>query len=181
MPLSMSPQFSPSLSSSRATISSRHRVAQRVHHRGQVDVLGRRVERLTLLDSFWTSVSGIVHGLALARAEGIAGAQLPPCAAGVFGLLPEMLTRFARQLDDGGHPGDRSTIASAAAGIEHILQTTRAHQLDAGVSTASRAVLHRAVDAGHGADGLPRLAQVLAEPAPVASGVSRPAGVRRRG
>jgi 3-hydroxyisobutyrate dehydrogenase-like beta-hydroxyacid dehydrogenase len=116
---------------------------------------------VALLDIFWTSVSGLVHGLALARAEGISGAELAPYARSVFGLLPEMATRFARRLDDGDHPGERSTIASAAAGIEHVIDTARTHRLDTGVLAASRAVVQRAVDAGHGADGLSRLAGVL--------------------
>ncbi|MGH3380992.1 MAG: NAD(P)-dependent oxidoreductase [Actinoallomurus sp.] len=117
---------------------------------------------VTLLDVFWTSVSGLVHGLALARAEGISGEEFAPYASTVFGLLPEMATRFARQLDDGDHPGERSTVASAAAGIEHVIETARAHAMDTGVLAASRAVVRRAVDAGHGADGLSRLAGVLA-------------------
>jgi 3-hydroxyisobutyrate dehydrogenase-like beta-hydroxyacid dehydrogenase len=117
---------------------------------------------VALLDIFWTAVSGLVHGLALARAEGISGAELAPYAQSVFGLLPEMTTRFARRLDDGDHPGERSTIASAAAGLEHIIGTARAHGIDTGVLSASRAVVGRAVDDGHGDDGLSRLAAVLA-------------------
>jgi 3-hydroxyisobutyrate dehydrogenase-like beta-hydroxyacid dehydrogenase len=117
---------------------------------------------VSLLDIFWTSVSGLVHGLALARAEGISGGALAPYAQAIFSLLPEMTTRFARQLDDGDHPGERSTVASAAAGLDHILETARTHRMDTGVLDASRAVVQRAVDAGHGADGLSRLAAVLA-------------------
>lgn len=119
-----------------------------------------------LLDIFWTSVNGIVHGLALAGAEGITGKELAPYARGIFSLLPEMTTGFAHQVDDGHHPGDRSTIGSAAAGIEHIIHTAEAHRIDTGVLTASRAVLQRAIDGGHGADGLSRLAAVLRNPTP---------------
>lgn len=120
---------------------------------------------VALLDIFWNSVGGLVHGLALARAEGISGGELAPYAESIFGLLPEMMTRFARQLDDGVHPGERSTITSAAAGIEHIIATAEARGIDTGVLAASRALIRRAEQAGHGADGLSRLAAVLAEPA----------------
>lgn len=120
---------------------------------------------VALLDIFWNSVGGLVHGLALARAEGISGGELAPYAESIFGLLPEMMTRFARQVDDGVHPGERSTITSAAAGIEHIIATAEARGIDTGVLTASRALIRRAEEAGHGADGLSRLAAVLAEPA----------------
>jgi 3-hydroxyisobutyrate dehydrogenase-like beta-hydroxyacid dehydrogenase len=121
---------------------------------------------VALLAVFWSAVSGIAHGLALARAEGIPGSALAPFAQPLFGLLPEMMTRFARQLDDGRHPGDRSTIASAAAGLEHIIHTARANQIDTGVLTASRTILQRAIDAGHGADGLSRLAATLTDAPP---------------
>ncbi|MFB9836218.1 NAD(P)-dependent oxidoreductase [Actinoallomurus acaciae] len=120
---------------------------------------------VALLDIFWNSVGGLVHGLALARAEGISGGELAPYAESIFGLLPEMMTRFARQLDDGVHPGERSTIASASAGIEHIIATAETRGIDTGVLTASRSLIRRAEAAGHGADGLSRLASVLAEPA----------------
>jgi 3-hydroxyisobutyrate dehydrogenase-like beta-hydroxyacid dehydrogenase len=138
---------------------------------GTATYLGSEVGRaaaydVALLDIFWTSVSGIVHGLALARAEGIAGSELTPYAQPIFGLLPEMMARFAQQADDGHYPGDRSTIASAAAGIEHIIHTAQAHHIDAGVLTASKTIVQRAIDAGHGTDGLSRLAEVLTKPTP---------------
>jgi hypothetical protein len=69
-----------------------------------------------------------------------------------------MTTRFARQLDDGDHPGERSTIASAAAGLEHVIGTARAHGMDTSVLAASRTVVQQAMNDGHGADGLSRLA-----------------------
>jgi hypothetical protein len=59
-------------------------------------------------------------------------------------------------------PGERSTIASAAAGLEHVIGTARTHGMDTGVLAASRAVVQRALDGGHGDDGLSRLAAVLA-------------------
>jgi 3-hydroxyisobutyrate dehydrogenase-like beta-hydroxyacid dehydrogenase len=116
---------------------------------------------VALLDIFWNAVGGIVHGLALARAEGIPGTRLAPYAAPVFGLLPEMLTRFAERLDDGHHPGDRSTIASAAAGVEHVIGTAREHGIDTSALAGSQAILRDAIAAGHGADGLSRLAELL--------------------
>jgi len=116
---------------------------------------------IALLDMFWQSVSGIVHGLALARAEGITGAELAPYGRTMAGLLPDMVTGFADQLDKGEFPGTRSTIASAEASLDHITETAEGHGIDARTLHAGLDLVRRAIDAGHGADGLARLAEQL--------------------
>jgi 3-hydroxyisobutyrate dehydrogenase-like beta-hydroxyacid dehydrogenase len=116
---------------------------------------------VSLLDMFWQSVSGIVHGLALARAEGIAGADLVPFGRTMAGLLPDMIAGFAAQLDRGEFPGTRSTIASAEAGLAHITETAEHHNIDASSLHAGLSLIRRAIDAGHATDGLARLADVL--------------------
>jgi 3-hydroxyisobutyrate dehydrogenase-like beta-hydroxyacid dehydrogenase len=121
---------------------------------------------VALLDIFWTSVTGLLHGLALARAEGIAGSEFAPYAQQIFGLLPEMTARFARQADEGNHPGDRSTIASAGAGLDHIIETSRERHLDTGALAAAKAIVQRAIDAGHGGAGLSALVDTVGHQEP---------------
>ncbi|WP_406470259.1 NAD(P)-dependent oxidoreductase [Streptomyces sp. NBC_01615] len=116
---------------------------------------------VALLDIFATSVNGIVHAFALASAEGIEPERFATFATGIGGLLPEMITRFAQQIQAGQYPGDRSTIASAASGITHIINTATAHGIDAGMLTAAKSIIDRAVADGYGPEGLARLAAVL--------------------
>ncbi|HEX4225269.1 MAG TPA: NAD(P)-binding domain-containing protein [Pseudonocardiaceae bacterium] len=116
---------------------------------------------IALLDLFWNSVNGIVHGLALARAEGISGAELAPYGQGLVGLLPNMLTRFGEQLDAGEFPGAVSTIASAEVSLEHIAETSAEHGIDASALVGGLRLVQRAIKDGHGADGLARLADTL--------------------
>jgi 3-hydroxyisobutyrate dehydrogenase-like beta-hydroxyacid dehydrogenase len=113
---------------------------------------------MALLDVFATAVHGVVHGFALAAAEGIPAGELAPLAAGIGSLLPEMITRFARQIDAGRHPGEPSTIGSARAGIGHVLGAAAAHGLDVGALSAARDLVERSIRAGHGDQGLSRLA-----------------------
>ncbi|WP_454199270.1 NAD(P)-dependent oxidoreductase [Nocardia sp. Marseille-Q1738] len=115
-----------------------------------------------MLSLFWLSVLGVVHSLALARAEGISGADLAPYAADITGLLPEMLERFAHQVEADHYPGALSTIASAAAGLTHLSDNARALGFDSTVLQASLDIVQRAVDAGYGADGLARLVDTVA-------------------
>ncbi|MBP2706955.1 NAD(P)-dependent oxidoreductase [Microbispora sp. RL4-1S] len=116
---------------------------------------------IALLDIFGTSVSGIVHAFVLAEAEGITPRRFAAFARGVGALLPEMIDRFAEQIEAGDYPGDRSTIVSAASGIRHVIAGASGHGIDVGVLAAARSIIDRAVADGHGADGLARLTTVL--------------------
>lgn len=111
-----------------------------------------------MLDLFWSAVTGMTHAFALASAEDIAPREIVPYAKGIGAMLPEMLERFADRIEAGDHPGDRSTITSAAAGLEHIISAARARGLDTGALRASKRIIDRAVENGYGADGLSRLA-----------------------
>jgi nitroreductase len=76
-------------------------------------------------------------------------------------MLPEMAARFARQAAEGRYPGERSTLASAASSLDHLALAAEAHRIDSGALVAFRAVVRRALDAGHGDDGLARLVEML--------------------
>ncbi|MEY9893336.1 3-hydroxyisobutyrate dehydrogenase-like beta-hydroxyacid dehydrogenase [Catenulispora sp. MAP5-51] len=116
---------------------------------------------VALLDLFATATNGLLHAFALAGAEGIAPSEFAGFAAGMGGLLPEMATRFAGQIESGEFPGSRSTIASAASSVRHITAAAREHGLDTGMLDAAQGVIEHAVAQGHGADGLGRLATMF--------------------
>jgi 3-hydroxyisobutyrate dehydrogenase-like beta-hydroxyacid dehydrogenase len=116
---------------------------------------------VALLDIWWTAVAGIVHGYALAAAEGIGAKEFAAFARGIGDLLPDTITEIAGDLDAGRYPGDEANLRSAAAGMEHIVHTARARGLDTGTLDAALALARRAIDAGHGGDGLARLTELL--------------------
>ncbi|WEV27024.1 NAD(P)-binding domain-containing protein [Streptomyces sp. 71268] len=120
---------------------------------------------VALLDFFWTSVSGLMHAFALARKEDIAARDLAPFARGILDLLPPIMDQLAGNVDDGVYPGEDSHIISVAAGIEHVIHAADDRGMDTGVLRAARAVAQRAIDEGHGTDGIERLAEVLGRPA----------------
>ncbi|MGW7580827.1 imine reductase family protein [Kitasatospora sp. NPDC054768] len=138
-----------------------------------------------LLDLFWTTVHGYLHALALARAEGIGGAELAPYAHGLPRLLPPLIDGYAQRADERRHPGDRSSLASAEAGLAHVAHTARARGLDTSVLDAALALTRTAVGAGHGADGVSVLVELLAGSrapggGPTAPGTRRPPAARPR-
>ncbi|MFC3452447.1 NAD(P)-dependent oxidoreductase [Amycolatopsis speibonae] len=112
----------------------------------------------SLQDMLWTSMSGVVHMFALAKAENIAAADLAGHAKALLGFFPDMIDLLAEQVGTGHYPGEHGTLDSTAATMDHILDAIRAQNLDNGVLSAARAEIQRALDAGHGSDGFGRLA-----------------------
>ncbi|MDO3704972.1 NAD(P)-binding domain-containing protein [Micromonospora sp. C28SCA-DRY-2] len=120
---------------------------------------------VALLDVFWTAMSGIAHAFALARAEKIRATDLAPYARGIGNLLPDLIDDLARRLDADDHVADVSSIASAAAGMAHIIEAAEGHGIDAGVLRAAHAAAGRAIRAGHGDDDFSRVARIYEQAA----------------
>ncbi|MFI9586276.1 NAD(P)-dependent oxidoreductase [Streptomyces sp. NPDC052236] len=113
---------------------------------------------VSLLDLFWTSMFGVVHAFRLAAAENITPADLGGHANVMAGLLPELIDVVAEHITTDDFPGDASTVVSAAAILDDVIDTIRANGLDDSVLSSGRAAVQRAIDAGHGSAGFSRLA-----------------------
>jgi 3-hydroxyisobutyrate dehydrogenase-like beta-hydroxyacid dehydrogenase len=112
---------------------------------------------VALLDLFWTSVAGVVHSFAMARAENITTAELAPLAKGIGTLIPWVIDEIGEHLAADRFGDGTSNISSAAAGMAHIIATAEARKIDASVLRAVHALATRAIAAGHGADDVSRL------------------------
>ncbi|MGW4228367.1 NAD(P)-dependent oxidoreductase [Streptomyces sp. NPDC004980] len=116
---------------------------------------------IALLDIFWTAMAGYAHALAVARAEGITARELAPFAKGIGGILPPLFEELAVEVDGGTFSGEGNPLTSAASSMAHIVHTSEAHGIDAGVMRAAEGLARRAVEQGHGADGFIRIAELL--------------------
>ncbi|MER5325204.1 NAD(P)-dependent oxidoreductase [Streptosporangium roseum] len=112
---------------------------------------------LALLNIFWTSMSGLAHAFAMAKAEGIDAADFAPFAQGIIGLLPESVTDMAGKLGRGEFPADGSSIVSNVATMDHIIHATQSRGMDPGPLGAVRPLAQAVIDAGHGDDNIARL------------------------
>ncbi|WP_043636194.1 NAD(P)-dependent oxidoreductase [Nonomuraea candida] len=112
---------------------------------------------LALLDIFWSSMSGLAHAFAMAKAEGIEAADFAPFAQGIIGLLPESVTDMAGKLGSGEFTADVSSIVSNVATIDHIIHATQSRGMDPGPLGAVRPLAQAVIDAGHGGDDIARL------------------------
>ncbi|MEV6128923.1 NAD(P)-binding domain-containing protein [Streptomyces violaceusniger] len=116
---------------------------------------------IALLDIFWTAMAGYAHALAVARAEGISARELTPFAQGIGAILPPLFEETAEEVDRGTFSGEGNPITSAVSSMAHIVHTSEAHGIDAGVMRAAEGMARRAVGLGHGTDGFIRVAEVL--------------------
>ncbi|WP_079086588.1 NAD(P)-dependent oxidoreductase [Streptomyces silvensis] len=120
---------------------------------------------LSMLDFFWTSMSGLVHGYALAAKDGVPASSVAPYLKAHFSLLSLLIEETAKDLDAGEYPGEEGNLAMEVAGIEHILHAAELRGLDVSVLRAVRDVARRAVDRGHGADGWSATVEGVRNPA----------------
>lgn len=116
---------------------------------------------IALLDIFWTAMTGYAHAVAVARAEGITARELAPFAKGIGDLLPPIFEGLAAEVDNGMATAEGSPLSSVASSMAHIVHTSEAHGIDAGVMRAAEGLARRAIGQGHGTDGFIRVAELL--------------------
>jgi 3-hydroxyisobutyrate dehydrogenase-like beta-hydroxyacid dehydrogenase len=116
---------------------------------------------IALLDIFWTAMAGYAHALAVARAEGVTARELAPFAKGIATILPPIFEHGAEEVDSGRFSGEDNPITSAASSMAHIVHTSEAHGIDAGVMRAAEGLARRAIGRGHGTDGFLRITEIM--------------------
>ncbi|MFI5505880.1 NAD(P)-dependent oxidoreductase [Mycobacterium sp. NPDC051804] len=116
---------------------------------------------MSLLDVFWTSVSGFLHALSVARINGIAPDEFLPHALGIVGILGPIFDEVAERIADDRHDDSSAPVSSVAASLRHLIGASH----DAGVDAGALEVFRRYVDAtvadGHGADEVSRVASAM--------------------
>ncbi|MGW1147288.1 NAD(P)-dependent oxidoreductase [Streptomyces sp. NPDC002454] len=116
---------------------------------------------VALLDVFWTAMAGYAHAVAVARAEGITARELAPFAKGIGDILPPFFEELAPDMDNGTTSGEGNPLTSAASSMAHVIHTSEAHGIDAGVMRAAEGLARRAIGRGHDADGFVGVAALL--------------------
>ncbi len=116
---------------------------------------------IALLDIFWTAMAGYTHAVALARAEGVTGAELAPFAEGIAAILPPLFTEFAADADAGTYSGELNPITSAASTMTHVVHASESHGIDASVMRVIEGQARRVIALGHGTDGYTRVGELI--------------------
>lgn len=113
---------------------------------------------MALLDLFWTSVSGFLHAIGIAKAHGIGAAELLPHATGIVDILTPIFTEITERVETGEHGQADAPVSSVAASLRHLIATSRDVSADAGALEAFARIVEKAVADGRGAQEISVLA-----------------------
>ncbi|MFF3991773.1 NAD(P)-dependent oxidoreductase [Streptomyces cyaneofuscatus] len=116
---------------------------------------------IALLDIFWTAMAGFNHALAVARAEGITARELAPFAAGIGAILPAIFTEVAEEVDQETFSAEGTPLTSTASTMAHVIHTSEAHGIDAGIMRAAEGLARQAIGLGYAEEGFHRVAELL--------------------
>ncbi|MGC9497763.1 NAD(P)-dependent oxidoreductase [Streptomyces sp. WG7] len=144
-------------------------------HRGVLEALGDPVYLGTdpglaslydaaLLGLMWSTLTGWLHGTALAGADGVDAAAFTPVAIRWLTAVTGFMTTYAPQVDAGRYPGDDATIDVQIATIEHLVHAAQARGVDTSLPALLKSMMERAKAAGHGSDSYAGVIEVLRKP-----------------
>ncbi|MFD0898933.1 NAD(P)-dependent oxidoreductase [Actinomadura sediminis] len=115
---------------------------------------------------FWSTLAAYMHSIAMLQSAGVSAEQFRPFAAetvtslGVDGPMG-FLRIIAEEIDAGTSPGGENSMLMQAVGADHVVETAEAAGIDTMGPRALRDLFWRTVDAGHGADGLTSVMNVI--------------------
>jgi 3-hydroxyisobutyrate dehydrogenase-like beta-hydroxyacid dehydrogenase len=116
---------------------------------------------MALLDLFWTSVSGFLHAVTVARANGIAPSELLRPARGIVDILPPIFDELAERVEADRHGDSSAPVSSVAASVRHLISASEAADVDAGALEAFRRYVDAAVDDGYGSEEISRITSAM--------------------
>jgi 3-hydroxyisobutyrate dehydrogenase-like beta-hydroxyacid dehydrogenase len=121
-----------------------------------------------LLGMNMSVLAGFSHALALVDSAGADATEFADVAVDYLPFVLGLLGGYARQHAQGRYPADEGTLEVLAAAVDHIVATSARAGVRTDVPDSIRALLERAIAAGHGQDGPASLVEAIAAPARVA-------------
>jgi 3-hydroxyisobutyrate dehydrogenase-like beta-hydroxyacid dehydrogenase len=143
-------------------------------HRPVLEALGRAwyvgpdpglaaLHDLALLSGMYGMFAGVLHAIALAKSEAVPATELIDLLMLWLEAMASSLPQLAEQIDTDRHPTD-SPLAMQAPALANIVEASRAQGIRADLMAPMQRLVKEAVAAGHGADDISRLAQLLRLP-----------------
>lgn len=121
---------------------------------------------MSLLDFFWTSMSGMMHSFALAEADGVKVRDFAPYLKVMLDTVEMLAPDTAREIDEGAYPGGGELLTMRCSTVDDIIEAARLRGLDTSVLRAVSSVEHRARALGHAGDSYTATVEGVRRPAP---------------
>ncbi|GAA4343634.1 NAD(P)-dependent oxidoreductase [Actinomadura luteofluorescens] len=108
---------------------------------------------------FWSTMTAYMHAVALLGTAGVSAQEFRPFAASLLVALGGdgpmgFVKHITEEIEAGVYSGEDNTLHMQAVGADHVVEAAREAGIDVANPTALRDLFWRAVDAGHGEDGL---------------------------
>ncbi|MBT2528481.1 NAD(P)-dependent oxidoreductase [Streptomyces sp. ISL-99] len=117
---------------------------------------------LALLTGMYGMLMGVAQAFALIRTENIPATEFAdPLHNWLTAMLSGVVPGVAEAVDSGQHLTDVSSIAINQAAFPNFMDTFRDQGISSDLFVPMQELLDRAVEEGHGADGLSRLVELL--------------------
>lgn len=118
---------------------------------------------LALLSGMYVMFAGFFHGAAMVGASGVPAKEFAARAADWLQTVVGAINEFAEVIDGGDYsvPGQQSLEFSD---ITDIVEASRAQGISTEVVDVVQRLIHRQIDAGHGADGFTRVIEGIKHP-----------------
>lgn len=122
---------------------------------------------LALLSTMYVTFAGFFHGAALAGTAGMTAKEFAGRATAWLQAVLPGLAEYADVIDSGDYsqPGQQSLQFSD---LTEIIDAGRGQGISTEVVDVVQRLIHRQIDAGHGADGFPRIIESIKTPETVA-------------
>ncbi|SEG69670.1 3-hydroxyisobutyrate dehydrogenase [Thermomonospora echinospora] len=122
-----------------------------------------------MLMMFWSTLTSYFHAVALVGSAGATAEDLRPFAARLYGQLTGdgpmgFLPILTREIDAREYPGEQNSLHMQAVGAAHVVEAFRDAGLHTGMPGALRDLFAQADAAGHGAEGLTSVIEVIRDP-----------------
>ncbi|NDU76241.1 NAD(P)-binding domain-containing protein [Actinomadura sp. DSM 109109] len=118
---------------------------------------------------FWSTLTAYMHAVALLGTAGVSAQEFRPFATSLLldlgGDGPMgFVKHLTEEIEAGVFPGADNTLRMQAVGADHVVEAAREAGIDAAGPTALRDLFWRAVEAGHGEDGLSAVIEAVRRP-----------------
>lgn len=115
---------------------------------------------LALLSAMYVMFAGFFHGAAMVGRSGVKATDFAAMAVPWLQVTAEALPEFAGIIDGGDYaaPGQQSLLFSD---ISDIVEASRDQGISTEIVDVVQRLIHRQIDAGHGAEGFARIIESL--------------------